>query len=229
MNSHPLGTCRILVAILVAAILPSCNGLKLSDSAPALQPVNKFVAPAGTDTLALQRIGQLNLYAETYNKLIIEANRLFSKLDGRRRGTSKAALYSQGAVAAGGIATAALTAAAPQANVAWIQGLNAFGTGTTSVRSEFATQRMTAEAYTQTLTVMANDIIEARRKIDFIKAYGAVFESSPTAWSQAITNLGSGLTELESAIVLRPLTLTVSVLRDNTSSKTLKTTAQNSQ
>jgi hypothetical protein len=167
------------------------------------------------------RLAQLNSQATAYDQLIKEANRLFSKLDGRRRGTSNAAIIAQTGMAAGGIATAALTAAAPQANAVWIQGANAMGTGVNSVRSEFATQRMTAEAYGQTLTAMANDIIEARKKIDFLKAYGLLLTEDQSAWDKAMADLGTGLRELESSVVLKPLTLTVSVFQDKTTSSKL--------
>lgn len=167
------------------------------------------------------RLAQLNSQATAYDQLIKEANRLFAKLDGRRRGTSNAAIIAQTGMAVGGVATAALTAAAPQANAVWIQGANAMGTGVNSVRAEFATQRMTADAYAQTLTVMANDIMEAREKIDFLGAYGLLLADNQSAWDKAMSDLGTGVRKLESAVVLRPLTLTVNVVRDKTNSSTV--------
>lgn len=216
-----------LPLILLTILSCSCSALKLQDSAPALQPQGQFpkVITDGMDDLIKVRtelrLAQLNSQATAYDQLIKEANRLFSKLDGRRRGTSNAAIIAQTGMAAGGIATAALTAAAPQANAVWIQGANAMGTGVNSVRSEFATQRMTAEAYGQTLTAMANDIIEARKKIDFLKAYGLLLTEDQSAWDKAMADLGTGLRELESSVVLKPLTLTVSVFQDKTTSSKL--------
>lgn len=42
-----------------------------------------------------------------------------------------------------------------------------------------------------------------------------------SAWDKAMADLGTGLRELESAVVLRPLTLTVNVVRDKTTSTTV--------
>jgi hypothetical protein len=200
--------------------------LKLPSSAPSLQTIAEFNADeTKIDQVQLplvkQRLFELNAHRTAYNALIGEANKLFSRLDGQRRGTSRAAILAQTGMAAGGIATAALNAAAPAANSAWIQGLNATTTGTNSVRAEFATQRMTSDAYTQTLTVLANDIIAARQNINFPRAYSQLLTPDDNQWTSSMTTIGKGIRELETAIVLRPMTLTVNVVKDTRTSSDL--------
>jgi hypothetical protein len=215
-----------LPLILLTILSCSCSALKLPSSAPSLQTVDEFKVDE-TKVIATelprvkQRLFELNAHRESYNALIREANKLFSRLDGQRRGTSRAAILAQTGMAAGGIATAALNAAAPAANAAWIQGLNATTTGTNSVRAEFATQRMTSDAYTQTLTVLANDIITARQKINFPQAYSQLLTPDNVQWTRSMTAIGTGIRDLETAIVLRPMTLTVNVVKDSRDSSDL--------
>jgi len=221
-----------LPLILITSLACSCSALKLPSSAPSLQTLTEFrvdeskVSPESLP-LVQQRLFELNAHRATYNSLIGEANKLFSRLDGQRRGTSRAAILAQTGMAAGGIATAALNAAAPAANAAWIQGLNATTTGTNSVRAEFATQRMTSDAYTQTLTVLANDIIAARQSINFPQAYSQLLTPDNDQWTRSMTTIGNGIRDLETAIVLRPMTLTVNVVKDTTSTTSLKTKKTN--
>lgn len=154
---------------------------------------------------------QYNQRVAMYNEIVDQANRLFSRLDGQRRGLSTAGIASQVGIAASGVTTAALTAAAPAANAAWIQGLTGFNTGVNSVRSEFGTQRLTSEAVAQVLRLVATEINSAREKINFPEAEALVGGSGGDGWARVMKDMGEGLRNMEKAVVLAPMTYSIRV------------------
>jgi len=62
---------------------------------------------------------------------------------------------------------------------------------------------------------------ESRKKTGSPRTCGLLQTYSHSAWDKAMADLGAGLRELESAVVLRPLTLTVNVVRDKSTSTKL--------
>lgn len=202
-----------LCPLILIALLPACSSLEKMVSTPQASKLNtltEFPALTTDETEALL-LKQLDVQRVHYNKVVTMINEYLSQMDGQQRKFSLLLIGGRSVSGATSIASAALNAAAPAANLPWVQGATAANAAFTSVEKELSTQRLSGMAIRESLGLTANDIVEALKKLQFFEAYAAALRRDETAFATAyIANL-KALMELESAITLKPLTHMVKV------------------
>lgn len=204
-----------LVAVCIIA-LPSCNSLSTALFGPpaaGLTNQEKYPEfPRDQDQGQNAQIDLLNTQVAKYNELVKAINDYLKNVDGRGRRFSIFALGGRGFVGGTNVASAALAAASPAANLVWTQGLTATNAAYGNLESEMDTHRLSGVAIRESMKLTAADLTAALAKLRFYEAYSAILGvEQPKSFLQYYNENRAALIELETALVLKPFTHVITV------------------
>lgn len=198
---------------MIACALSLCScGTPLEEAmfgkyAPKITPYEKF----DTDHLEVAQkahVQKLNLQIVHYHKLVVQINDYLDSVDGRNRKMSLFSIFGNGTMGATNVASAALTAAAPAANVVWTQSMTATNAAYSNFSREIDTHRVSGIAIRESMKLTAKDLMMAMAKVKIFEAYEAAGTVSFTGLYNA--NMVA-LHEMEVALVLKPFTHVITV------------------
>ncbi len=205
LNTNFMKQKIILHAIIAVSLaLASCTNSYKSIGLATIQPF----PTTSLDADQLTRVALVNRQITRHQDLVDKANTLLSGMDGKQRGLSYSAVGTKGGIASLGIASAALTAAAPAANAVWIQTIGGTIAGANTINAEMQAQQLTAAVMKDALINTATNLLDAYKDIDFDTAYAyALYDTVPfSKFNNVINKNHSALSLLEQAIVLKPRT-----------------------
>lgn len=198
--------------------LPSCNSLSTTLFGPpaAGLTIQKDYPKdiLNPDPIRDPQIDLLNSQVAKYNELVTSINDYLKNVDGRGRRFSIFALGGRGFVGGTSVASAALAAASPAANLVWTQGLTATNAAYGNLESEMDTHRLSGIAIRESMKLTAADLTAALAKLRFYEAYSAILGVEQTkGFLEYYNENRAALIELETALVLKPFTHVITVTR----------------